>query len=329
MPPGARRSPVWSNGEVLDLIHVWEEEAVQSQLRSSRRNYNTFGQISRAMMERGHDRDALQCRVKVKELRNAYHKAREANSRSGDSPATCRFFKELDVILGGDPTSTLKTTMDTSEAVAVQSSTKQEEESRREGAEETVGPEPEDSPASLDARNQELFSSQEEGSQSQWTVLREEQTAEEVPNATLRSQPSLLSMAKRLQRIRKRQRRTKEDLLHEVMQQSRTENQKVQEWRETERRLHQQNVDCRHQSTERLISIMEHQVDSMQVLVAPASPSPRSPCPKTLSHVTTSPLPPTSGFLLPPAASNTCSFTTQPCKLQPLPTALNPHHHAA
>ncbi|EMP37040.1 Clathrin interactor 1, partial [Chelonia mydas] len=113
MPPRARRAPVWSNGEVLDLISVWGEEAVQSQLRSSRRNYDTFGQISRDTMERGHDRATLQCRVKVKELRNAYRKAREANSRSGAAPTTCRFYKELDAILGIDLTSTPRTTMDT------------------------------------------------------------------------------------------------------------------------------------------------------------------------------------------------------------------------
>ncbi|EMP30245.1 hypothetical protein UY3_12665 [Chelonia mydas] len=53
-----------------------------------------------------------------------------------------------------------------------------------------------------------------------------------------------------------------------VMQQSLNENQKAQEWRETERRLHQQNADCRHQSTEQLISIVERQVDLIQVLIA-------------------------------------------------------------
>ncbi|EMP34304.1 Zinc finger and SCAN domain-containing protein 29 [Chelonia mydas] len=151
MPPRTRQSPVWSNAEVLDRITVWGEEAVQSQLRSSRRNYDTFGQLSRDMMERGHDRDALQCRVKVKELWDAYRKACEANSCSGAAPATCHFYKELGAILGGDPTSTPKTTMDTSEP----SSTKQEEEeeSRSEGAEEE-----EDTPASLDACSQELLS---------------------------------------------------------------------------------------------------------------------------------------------------------------------------
>ncbi|EMP39337.1 Zinc finger and SCAN domain-containing protein 29 [Chelonia mydas] len=164
MPPDARQSPVRSNGEVLDLISVCGEEAVQSQLRSSRRNYDTYGQISRAMMERGHDQDTVQCRVKVKELQNAYHKAREANRCSSAAPVTCRFYKELDAILGGDRTSTPKTTMDNSESIAAQSSTRQEEKSGSRGAEEEGGPEPEDGSASLHACSQERFSSQEEGS---------------------------------------------------------------------------------------------------------------------------------------------------------------------
>ncbi|EMP27564.1 RNA exonuclease 1 like protein [Chelonia mydas] len=115
----------------------------------------------------------MHCRVKPKELRNAYCRAREANCRSSAAPATCRFYKELDAILGGDPTSTPKTTIDTSES----SSTRQEEEEcGSKGAEEEG-----DSPASLDACSQELFSSQEEGSQSQQMMLGEEQTPEEVP----------------------------------------------------------------------------------------------------------------------------------------------------
>ncbi|XP_077683544.1 uncharacterized protein LOC144270756 [Eretmochelys imbricata] len=249
-----RRSPVWSNGDVLDLIRVCGEEAVQSHLCSSRRNYDTFGQISRDMMERGHGQDALQCRVKVKELRNAYHKAHEANCHSGAVPVTCYFYKGLDAILGGDPTSTPTTTLDTSEP----SSTRQEEkESGSEGAEEEG-----DSPTSLDA------CSQEEGSQLYRSVLGEEQMPEEMPDTTLRSQPSLLSATRRFQRVRKQPRRIKEDMLYEVMQQSLNENQKMQEWRASERRICQQNVNRRHQSMERLLSIMEHQADSIQALVA-------------------------------------------------------------
>ncbi|XP_073173170.1 uncharacterized protein [Lepidochelys kempii] len=151
----------------------------------------------------------------------------------------------------------LNTTMDTSEA----SSTRQEEEeqqSRSEGA-----PAEEDTPESLDACSQELFSSQEEGSQLWWPVPGEGQTPEEVPNATLRSQPSMLSTAERLQRIRKRPCRS-----HEVMQHSTNENKKEQERRDSERRVRQQNAARQHQSTERLISIMESHVDLIQALVA-------------------------------------------------------------
>ncbi|XP_050793902.1 zinc finger and SCAN domain-containing protein 29-like [Gopherus flavomarginatus] len=210
MPPHAKRASAWSNGELLDLISVLGEVAFQSWLRSSRRNYDTFGQVSRAMLERGHDWDAVQCRVKVKELRSAYCKACEGNRHSGAAPTTCHFYKELDAILGGDPTSTPRTTMDTSELVE-----EEEEESESEGT--GVGG---DTPESQEACNQELFSSQEEGSQSQQPVLGGGQTEERVPNATLRSQLSVLSPAETLQNLRKRPQESKENMLHEACQMS-------------------------------------------------------------------------------------------------------------
>ncbi|XP_074919578.1 uncharacterized protein LOC142046523 [Chelonoidis abingdonii] len=240
MPPCTRKSPVWSIGEMLDLS-VCGEEAVQAQLRSSHRNYDTFGQISRDMMETGNDQDALQCRVKMKELQNAYHKACKANRCSAPvlPPRPAVFTKELDAILGGDPTSTLSTTMDTSEPSPTSQEEEKQEQSDSKGAEVE-----EDTPASLDGCSQKLFSSQEEGSQLRRPVLREGQTPEEVPDATLRSQLSMLSPAERLQRLRKRPHRSKEDMLHEVMQQSLNENLKVEEWRENDRRIHQQNAHC-------------------------------------------------------------------------------------
>ncbi|XP_065453550.1 uncharacterized protein LOC135983877 [Chrysemys picta bellii] len=222
------------------------------------------------MMERSHDRDALQCRIKVKELRSAYRKARDANGHSGAPPTTCRFYKELDAILGVNPTSTPNTTMDTSEPVGGG-----EEEEEEENGSEGGGPDG-DTPESLEPCSQELFSSQEEGSQSQRPVLGGGQTEEQVPTAsTLRPQPSLLSPAQRLQRLRKRPRKSKEDMLQEVMRQSIKENEKAQNWRERESRICQENAAHRQQSTEhqqqstdRLISILEHQADAIQELIA-------------------------------------------------------------
>ncbi|XP_073164590.1 uncharacterized protein [Lepidochelys kempii] len=101
-----KRAPAWTEREVRDLIAVWGEESVLSELRSSFRNAKTFVKISQGMKDRGHNRDPKQCHVKLKELRQAYQKTRKANSRSGSEPQTCRFYDELHAILGGSATTT-------------------------------------------------------------------------------------------------------------------------------------------------------------------------------------------------------------------------------
>ncbi|XP_044865381.1 stonin-1 isoform X4 [Mauremys mutica] len=184
-------------------------------------------QISRCMIERGHDQDTLQCRVKVKELRNAYHKAWDANCCSSAAPTSCRFYKELDVILGGDPTSTVKAPGDTSLAhVPVESGPSQEVEILDKSGE--GDPEAEDDLKARDVCSQ-LFPTMEGPSQSQQSELGKAQTGEEAPEMTLGSQPPL-SAAERLRRIRKHRRRTKEDFLHEVMMHSAAEKQELKEW---------------------------------------------------------------------------------------------------
>ncbi|XP_050793308.1 zinc finger and SCAN domain-containing protein 29-like [Gopherus flavomarginatus] len=143
------------------------------------------------MLERGHDQDVVQCRVKVKELRSAYCKAHEGNGCSGAAPMTCRFYKELDAIHGGDPTTNLMTTMGTSKLGGGE-----ETESEDTGVEG-------DTPESQEACSQELFSSQEEGSQSQQPVLGEGQAEERVP-VSLTTRLPVSSTAQRLQNLRKK-----------------------------------------------------------------------------------------------------------------------------
>uniref|UniRef100_A0A8C3IZ76 SCAN box domain-containing protein n=1 Tax=Chrysemys picta bellii TaxID=8478 RepID=A0A8C3IZ76_CHRPI len=101
-----RRAPVWSEREVLDLIACWGDESVMAELHSKKRNANTYAKVSRAMTERGYSRDTEQCRTKIKELRQAYQKAREVNGRSGSQPHTFHFYHELHAIMGGDATPT-------------------------------------------------------------------------------------------------------------------------------------------------------------------------------------------------------------------------------
>ncbi|EMP37871.1 Zinc finger and SCAN domain-containing protein 29 [Chelonia mydas] len=108
-----RRAPTWSEWEVLDHIACWGDESVMAELRSKKRNANTYAKVSRAMMERGNPRETEQCRTKIKELRQAYQKAREVNRRSGSQPHTCRFYHELHAIMGSDATTTPPLSVDT------------------------------------------------------------------------------------------------------------------------------------------------------------------------------------------------------------------------
>ncbi|EMP32018.1 hypothetical protein UY3_10849 [Chelonia mydas] len=80
-------------------------------------------------------------RVKVKDLRNAYHRVWEANCCSGAEPMSCRFHKMLDAVLGSDPTSTVKATVDTLVAhVPVKSGPSQEQEILDKNVEGEGGP---------------------------------------------------------------------------------------------------------------------------------------------------------------------------------------------
>ncbi|XP_077663674.1 uncharacterized protein LOC144259339 [Eretmochelys imbricata] len=101
-----KRAPAWTKREVRDLITVWGEESVLSELRSSFRNAKTFVKISQGMKGRGHNRDPKQLLKFHAALRQAYQKTREANGHSGSEPQTCRFYDELHAILGGSATTT-------------------------------------------------------------------------------------------------------------------------------------------------------------------------------------------------------------------------------
>uniref|UniRef100_A0A8C8RVL9 Myb/SANT-like DNA-binding domain-containing protein n=1 Tax=Pelusios castaneus TaxID=367368 RepID=A0A8C8RVL9_9SAUR len=99
----SKRASVWTTSEVLDLISIWGESAVQAQLRGSRQNFDIFGQISQGMAEKGYERDTLQYKSKVKELQIMYHRTREANRCSAS----------LEAILSRDPATTPKAPVET------------------------------------------------------------------------------------------------------------------------------------------------------------------------------------------------------------------------
>ncbi|XP_065419736.1 uncharacterized protein LOC135974804 [Chrysemys picta bellii] len=178
------------------------------------------------MMERGHNRDSEQCCVKVKELRQAYQKTKEANGRSGSEPQTCRFYAELHAILGGAATTTPPLTVD-SEAGVISSATPEdsadgeEEEEEDELAESTQN--------SVLPNSQDLFLSLTE-------VPSQASTQDHDPmegTSAAANFSSLPPPSRRLSQIRRRKKRMRDEMFAEIMESTHNERAHLNEWKDT------------------------------------------------------------------------------------------------
>ncbi|XP_065410452.1 myb/SANT-like DNA-binding domain-containing protein 2 [Chrysemys picta bellii] len=203
-----KRAPAWTVREVLDLIAVWGDDSMLSDLCSKRLNANTFEKISKGMMERGHNRDSTQCRVKVKELRQAYQKTKESNGCSGAEPQTCRFYAELHAILGGGATTTAPLTVDSKEGVLsampedFADGEDEEEDELEESTQHTILP-----------NSQDLFLTMTE-IPSQGCMKADHEAIEGTSAAHFSSLPP---PSQRLSQIRRRKKRTRDEMFSEIM----------------------------------------------------------------------------------------------------------------
>ncbi|XP_065444335.1 SRRM2 protein homolog rsr-2-like [Chrysemys picta bellii] len=224
-----KRAPAWTVREVLDLIAVWGEDSVLAELRSKRRNAKTFEKISKGMMERGHNRDSEQCRVKVKELRQAYQKTKEANGRSGSEPRTCRYYAELHAILGGAATTTPPLFVDSGSGIV---STPEDSADGVEEEEEEEDELAESTQHSLLPNSQDLFLTLTEVPSQASQASTQDSDPMEGTSAAANSS-SLPPPSRRLSQIRRRKKKTRDKMFSEIMQSSRSDRAHLNEWKET------------------------------------------------------------------------------------------------
>ncbi|XP_053896992.1 SRRM2 protein homolog rsr-2-like [Malaclemys terrapin pileata] len=180
------------------------------------------------MMERGHNRDSDQCRVKVKELRQAYQKTKEANGRSGSEPRTCRFYAELHAILGGAATTTPPVFVDSGSGI-VSSATPEDSADGVEEEEEEEDELAESTQHSILPNSQDLFITLTE-------VPSQASTQDSDPmegTSAAANSSSLPPPSRRLSQIRRRKKRTREEMFSEIMESSRSDRAHVNEWKET------------------------------------------------------------------------------------------------
>ena len=104
---------MWLDDETKTLISVWGEENVQQQLDGAVRNKTVYEQVAKKMNNYGYKRDWVQCRNKIKNLKKEYRTVKDHNNETGRGRKTCKFFEELDEILGHRPASTPHMLLDT------------------------------------------------------------------------------------------------------------------------------------------------------------------------------------------------------------------------
>nr|XP_048720956.1 uncharacterized protein LOC125642978 [Caretta caretta] len=228
-----KRAPAWTEREVRDLIAVWGEESMLSELHSSFRNAKTFVKISQGMKDRGHNKDPKQCRVKLKELRQAYLKTREANGRSGSEPQTCRFYDELHAILGGSATTTPAMLFDSfnGDGGNTEAGFGDEEE---EDDDEVVDSSQQASGETGFSDSQELFLTLDlepvPPEPTQGCLL--DPAGREGTSAACVSMITGSSPSQRLVKLRKKKKRTRDEMFSELMLSSHTDRAQMNAWRQ-------------------------------------------------------------------------------------------------
>ncbi|XP_078018273.1 uncharacterized protein LOC144458762 [Epinephelus lanceolatus] len=102
------RSNTWGEEETRFILQIWADDRIKAELERTHRNTETFQLFAERMREGGYERTAEQCHRKLKKLRQAYNKARDAIRKTGASSNEkdkCPFYDQLDGILGTRPTS--------------------------------------------------------------------------------------------------------------------------------------------------------------------------------------------------------------------------------
>ena len=95
----------WTDLEVKSLLAIWNDSKIQEELDGAVRNKAVYEKIAQKMKEQGHQRDWKQCRSKVKNLKTKYREVKDHNNKTGNGRKECKFFSELENILGHRPAS--------------------------------------------------------------------------------------------------------------------------------------------------------------------------------------------------------------------------------
>ncbi|KAM9172937.1 uncharacterized protein ACDP82_021398 [Pangshura tecta] len=222
------------------------------------------------MTERGYSWDTTQCHVKIKDLRQGYQKTKAANGRSGSQPQTCCFYEALHSILGAAATTTPPLTVDSDDGVALMAGSSEMFADGEDEEDEAV-----DSAYNADfPDSQDLFITLTEIPYQPSPVVNLDPESGEGSVTVTVSRPTPASPSQRLAQIRKRKKRTRDEMFSELMGCSRAKAAQETQWRENMsqyQRSHSEREDRwrqeDQQATQMLLGLMREQTDTLQCLV--------------------------------------------------------------
>uniref|UniRef100_A0A8C6X1V3 SCAN box domain-containing protein n=1 Tax=Naja naja TaxID=35670 RepID=A0A8C6X1V3_NAJNA len=96
------RAPIWSETETRDFLALWGELLILRWIENRPPNSDIYEDLSAQMIARGHERNASQCRNRARDLKRSYRRAKDAQICAGAEPVSCRYFRELDQMFGGE-----------------------------------------------------------------------------------------------------------------------------------------------------------------------------------------------------------------------------------
>ncbi|KAM7151390.1 uncharacterized protein RBU57_012054 [Macrochelys suwanniensis] len=217
-----------------------------------------MSRLLRGCKRRGMTRDQQQCRVKVKELQQMYQKARKANNWSSAEPQTCCSCKDRFAILGGDPTIT-PSTEDISEELESQVPAVNSEEEY--GRQVTGG---------IQLHSEDLFLIPPQSSQSRLLI-----PGKPIAGCCHCNPGSPLPYS--WSQIRRRKRRTQDDIFNEILQACTALHHEHRAWRmnfadtwrrkEWRRKAQESQQDKETEMHQDIMRLLRQQTQMLQTLV--------------------------------------------------------------
>ena len=86
----------WSSDQTKTLVNLWCQK--QDLLNSTRCNV-AWANIKEEVDKFGNPKSVMQCKSKIKSLKDQYKKSKEGNKKTGEEPKTSPFYEQFDRIL--------------------------------------------------------------------------------------------------------------------------------------------------------------------------------------------------------------------------------------